>query len=310
MCKTLSPFSDSERSRSGVLLLPPEELPGLNYPELWTYNPLTSTETLTHMALEQIRSVDMIDRVFWQKWQQHAHRGLRILGDKGQLQLLTDEARQMGREDWRQLEQAAGLDALWTTADFLGLFIHDPFEEMSMLGPNIQSYDGQPNYGTTALQHLVQWAKLTKSLLDKLRTSRTKLYCLKIPDLSHYYDESMRVANFHCQVAGSGKSNNFANPSIHLRKILHQNFEATNPEVQKGSRKRFLGECYWDWSKFMSDMQKQQDVSYVVRTDIAKVQAALEGIKPDLEHKMKSRQVLAAHGIDPETLALTEIQIR
>lgn len=314
---------DWKKSHQWATILPSKEaFPRLSeYPRLWSHNPLTSTMTLTHKAIQQIRSTNMNELDLLESWKTHASVGMQILSDKTRLRHLIDEL-DLARhddsspleDDYRQTEEAARLEDGWSLDDFLGLFIRDPLTDAPMEWPNVQPHGGQALDEVDALLQLMQWARVTRQYLDLLRHEMfTDLGLLGLLKDLTFVQSAVSVGRYQVSAAAvlsrRGLQRGPGRTSLMLEWILHQYPDESSPRTRPVQRARFKNECYWDWRRFNTIIEQRLFVLDHIQPEVRQIQADLSNYEPDIR-AIPEHQILAAHGFDPSKNVFTQVQIR
>lgn len=285
------------------------------YSELWSYNPTTSTMTLTYRALRQAKSTDLNALSLWLKWQKRGCRGIWILRDKTCLQRLIDEVDGLKQEDYRQIEVNAGLSQSWSLSHFLGLFVKDPLTTEPMEWPELHRNGVKASEETALLPLLMRWAEATYRLLRRFQPMAN----YRRPWLNHkpfriedLYSDAMAVAWSHRSTApvitkGQGDCDSGRASSL-LRKILRQSSESPDLESEQERSTFFEKRRYWDWKKFNFVVEERLSILRHVQPDIEYLQANFPSSFSDFV-RAASHQVLAAHGVDLTRVDPIEIRI-
>lgn len=321
--RCLKPMTDQQRSHWDTVLGSKEVFPRLaDFPQLWSYNPFTSTMSLTHEAIEGIQRVNIALPSLLETWREHVHVGMQMLRDRTRLRQLIDEVKSLGYEEFDQREKAAGLPGMssmpeWSTADFLGLFIRDP---------HVQLHDHQPldeidKLETVALElrelelkvletdpllQLLQWTRVSYQVLELLSEDiYSGLHGAGLLMDEDLCSDAQAVARSQvsCELLSRDRT------SFLLEKIFCQLPGEANPELEEGERPRSGNKLYWDWTRFNSIMEQRSSFLSHIKPDVEKIKEDMHDLKPDFG-VITGRQVFAAHGFNPRKEELTQIQIR
>lgn len=309
---SLRPLFDRTQPYWNTILSSKDMFPQLSgFPELWRHNPITSSMTLTHTAIQGIQCIDMSELDLLKRWQKHACAGIQVLRDKTQLRHLIDEVNGLRHDDYMQIGKAAGFDHGWSLDHFLGLFIRNPFQKEPMMWPDVQLHGDQPMEEIAVLPQLMQWAQLTYRFLMLLRDEDSPTYDwpgLLMDSTLHFI--AMAAARFQLSVASADCTIDTSccldRTSVLLEKILDQVSDGSAEQIEGPC---FINERYWDWRSFNPVMQQRLSILGHVQRDVEKIQADLHDFEPDFG-VITAHEVFAAHGIDTREAEFTKIQIR
>lgn len=306
----LNTMQNMMRSQWETILSSTKMFPGLSkFPELWSYNPLMSTMSLTHAAIRKIRHTDMSDLSLLRTWQKEAHIGLQILRDKFQLRSLIMKVNSLLPEEYKQIERASRLDLSWPLDHFLSLFIRDPYNGRPMTWPDVQLRGEQHLDDIAVLSQLMCWAHTTYHVLVQFSKKRVS-HWLKLLRDKHLHRRAHDVAEFQVCVASADTTNDAGGcldrTSILLEKILQQLSDESNHEVEQVQGPRARNEYYWDWNRFNCVMDRRFSVLSQVQPDVEKIQAwKLYDFRT-----FTANQALASHDVDLRKDNFTHIMIR
>lgn len=299
------------RSQWETILSSTKMFPGLSkFPELWSFNPLTSTMSLTHAAIRKIRHTDMDDLSLLRSWQEAGHIGLQILGDKLQLRSLILKVNSLPPEEYKQIERASRLDLSWSLDHFLSLFIRDPYAGRSMTWPDVQLCGDQHLDDMAVLSQLMCWAHTTYHVLIQFSKKKSISHWPKLLRDKHLYRKAHSVAEYQLCVASADATNDAGRrldrTSILLEKILQQLSDESNHELEQFQGPRARNEYYWDWNRFNCIMDRRFSVLSQVQPDVERIKAW----KLDDFRTFTANQVLATGDVDRRKDNFTHIWIR